>query len=47
VLFRDHLVSTIDYEWALRMEGDGNWEAIKERVANLTLDLYLRDGAGQ
>jgi len=47
VLFRDHLVGTIDYEWALRMEREGNWDAIKERVANLILDLYLRDGAGQ
>jgi hypothetical protein len=46
VLFRDHLVGTIDYEWALRMEEDSNWEAIKERIATLVLDTYL-GGAGQ
>lgn len=47
VLFRDHLVSTIDYEWALRMEGDGNWAAVEERVRGLVLDIYLGDGVGQ
>jgi hypothetical protein len=41
VLHRDHLVGTIDYDWVLRMEEEGNWDTIKERIATLVLDLYL------
>jgi len=44
VLFRDHLIGTIDYEWVLRMEKEGSWAAVEERVRGLVLDIYLRDG---
>jgi hypothetical protein len=47
VLFRDHLVGTIDYEWVLRMDEEGDWAAVEERVWGLVLDIYLRDGVGQ